>query len=197
MTRAEVRGGVRGTAGRGARGVSLAGLGAIVLLGTIVLPWAAGCGARPRIAYVDVQRAINETRDGKQSKASLREIYGARQRDLDNRQDLLRQMEQRINAQKSNANADAYAHELGVYQTGVAELQKAYKAYQDDLQLREAEAVKGIVEKMKSLLAEIAGREGYTLVLEVNEGGAFYYDKNLDLTLEVIRLYDERFPPSE
>jgi outer membrane protein len=179
-----------------ARALPLAGV-ALALVGAAVLPALAGCHAGPRIAFVDVQRAINETREGVQSKAKLREIYGQRQRDLDKRQELLRQMEQRINAQKSNANADAYAHELGVYQTGVAELQKAYKAYQDDLQLREAEAVKGIVEKMKSLLAEIAGREGYTLVLEVNEGGAFYYDKNLDLTLEVIRLYDERFPPSE
>jgi outer membrane protein len=179
----------------GARAVSVVAL-ALGLAGGAALPVLAGCGGRAQVAFVDMQRAINETRDGMQSKAKLREIYGERQRDLDKRQALLRQMEQRINAQKSNENAEAYSHDMGVYQAALAELQSAYKTYQGDLEMREADAVKGIVVRMKELVAELAARDGYKAVIEVNEGGAFYYEKGLDLTGDVIRLYDERFPPS-
>lgn len=194
MTRAGGgRRGVQRSAIDGARATSLAGL-AVVLAAGAALAVLAGCGARTRVAFVDMQRAINETRDGQQTKAKLREIYGERQRDLDKRQELLRQMEQRINAQKSNENSEAYAHDMSVYQTALAELQSAYKTYQGDLEMREADAVKGIVTRMKELVAELAKRDGYNAVLEINEGGAFYFDKGLDLTPEVIRLYDERFP---
>lgn len=194
MTRSGGRRAVRRSAIGGARAASLAAL-ALALAGSAALPVLAGCGAGAQVAFVDMQRAINETREGQQTKAKLREIYGERQRDLDKRQELLRQMEQRITAEKGNANPDAYAHQMSVYQTGLAELQNAYKTYQTDLELREADAVKGIVVRMKELVTELAGRDGYKAVLEVNESGAFYYEKGLDLTSEVIRLYDERFPP--
>jgi outer membrane protein len=196
MTRAGGRRSARRSANELARVVSLAGL-SLLLAGGVALPVVAGCGAGTRVGFVDMQRAINETRDGKQTKVKLREIYGERQRDLDKRQELLRQMEQRINAQKSNENAEAYDRDMSVYQAAVAELQSAYKTYQGDLEIREADAVKSIVVRMKELLAELAARDGYNAVIEVNEGGAFYYNKGLDLTAEVIRLYDERFPPAE
>jgi outer membrane protein len=152
-----------------------------------------GCGGRRQIAFVDVQRALNETREGRAAKEQIKAFFGERQRDLDKRQDLLRSMESRIKGEEANANAEAYAHQVEVLRTAFADLQLTYQAYQSEIQQREAEAVAQILKKMKGVLAEIAHRERYKAILEINEGGAFYRDEELDLTDELIKLYDERY----
>ena len=173
--------------------LSTVGLFLLIVSGALVVPLA-GCGSRSRIAFVDLQRAINETHEGKQAKAHIKEVFGERQRDLNKRQDLLRLMEQRIKGEKADANEAAVEHQMDVFKTAFADLQSTYQQYQTELEHQEAEAVNNIMNKMKGLLSEVAKRDRYSAILEVNEGGAFYYDKALDLTDEFIRLYNERYP---
>lgn len=165
-----------------------------LLMVGLLLALLAGCGSQPRFAFVDLQRALNETSEGKQAKAHIRDVFGERQRDLNKRQEVLRDMDTRVKGQKSDANDEAYEHQMGVLKTAFADLQSTYQQYQTELERREGEAVQEIMNKMKGLLAEVADREKYRAVFEINEGGAFYYDKSLDLTDEFIRLYNERHP---
>lgn len=165
-----------------------------VLVMGLLFALLAGCGGRSRIAFVDLQRALNETSEGKQAKASIREVFGERQRDLNKRQEVLRDMETKVKGQKTDSNDEAYEHQMGVLKTAFVDLQSTYQQYQTELERREAEAVQEIMNKMKGLLSEVADREKYKAIFEINEGGAFYYDKSLDLTDEFIRLYNERHP---
>ena len=59
----------------------------IVALATLVLAGSANTGyAQVKIGVVDLQRAINETEDGRQAKRRLKKLFDERQKSLDAKQ---------------------------------------------------------------------------------------------------------------
>lgn len=157
----------------------------------------AACGARIDTAFVDVQRALNEVRDGKMAKSKLMALFNDRQRDLDDRQKQLKMVESQLHALKGTVSEEEFARHFEFYRKSFTEIQGAYLEHQRDLNIMEQAATKVVIEQMKSILTEMATARKLRLIVEVNEGGAFYYDKSRDVTDELIRIYDERHRSGE
>jgi len=151
-------------------------------------------GQQVRVGFVDLQRALNETQEGAAAKTRLKRMFNKRQQELDKMQKRLKRMETDLQKQKGVLSEDAFAKRVETYREAFVELQSKYVQYQRDLTERETKETGRILKRMQSILAEIGERDNYTAVMEVNEGGVFYYRSALDLTNELIRLYDQRHP---
>jgi outer membrane protein len=147
-----------------------------------------------RLGYVDLQRALNETQEGQAAKRRLKRMFTKRQTDLDKMQDRIKRMEEDLKKQKEVLSEDAFATRVEAYRKAFIELQSTYVQYQRDLTERETQETGRILKQMQAILAEIGERDGYTAVTDVTEGGVFYFRQSLDLTNELIRLYDQRHP---
>jgi outer membrane protein len=150
--------------------------------------------AEDRFGFVDLQRALNETGEGAQAKRRLKSMFTKRQTELDKRQKRIKRMETDLQKQKGVLSEAAFAKRVESYRKSFVELQTTYVQFQRDLSERETKETGRILKRMQSILAEIGQRDRYTAIFEVNEGGVFYYRKSLDLTNQLIRLYDQRFP---
>jgi len=155
------------------------------------------CGARSDMAFVDVQRALNEVQEGKMAKSKLKALFDDRQRDLDARQKQLKMMEGQLSAIKGQVPEEDFARQVEFYRKSFTEIQAAYVEYQRDLDAMEKNATKVVIDRMKSILGEMAKERKLGLIVEVNEGGAFYYDKTRDVTDDLIRVYNERHHSGE
>jgi Skp family chaperone for outer membrane proteins len=51
-----------------------------------------------------------------------------------------------------------------------------------------------LIAKMRTLAAAIGAEKGYTLVIEVNEGGVVYASPTIDITGELIKRYNAANP---
>ena len=71
-------------------------------------------------------------------------------------------------------------------------LQSLVLQYQQELQAKDQELTKSIINEVSGIVEEIARREGFVLVLEKNEGGVLYARDTLDITDKVLREYDKR-----
>ena len=71
------------------------------------------------------------------------------------------------------------------------ELQNEYVQYQQELSQKEGELTQKILEKMQAILRRIGQTDGYTLILEANEGGVVWVPSNLDLTDVLIQRYNK------
>ena len=146
--------------------------------------------AQVRIATVDLQRALNETEDGRRAKAQLKRLFNRRQVALDKQQNDLKKMKEQIEAQKNVLSREALQERLEAYQKAFVELQTAYVEYQRELAQKEGQLTKRILKRMQELVRRMGQSDGYTVILERNEAGVVFIPSNLDLTDRLIQEYN-------
>lgn len=146
--------------------------------------------AQVRVAVVDLQRALNETEDGRRAKTQLKRLFKSRQKALDDKQNELKKMKEDIEKQKNVLSQPALQKKLEAYQQAFVELQTVYVDYQRELASKEAELTKVIIQRMENILRRLGQAEGYTLILERGEAGVMWVPSNLDVTDAVIQRYN-------
>jgi len=143
-----------------------------------------------KIAVVDLQRAINETEDGRKSKDKLKKLFESRQQGLDKKQQDLKKLKDELDTQKNVLSREALETKVESYQKQLNDLQQIYVEYQRELAEKEGELTKSIVARMEVILRRIGQSEGYALILERGEAGVIFVPSNLDLTDVVIQRYN-------
>jgi outer membrane protein len=157
-----------------------------------------GCGGAttsPVVAVIDMQRALRECNDGQLAMTHLRSLFEIRQRELDQRQGYLVAMRQQIDAQRG-AGTDTTAAEAQ-YQQELARLQGDFSTFQAELQRGEQEATADILQRMQTVLTELAAERGVDVVID-RQYAPMVGTRVVDLTDEVVRAYNQRasLPPS-
>jgi outer membrane protein len=145
--------------------------------------------AEDKIAFVDLQRALEETKDGQAAKAKLKSDFDQKQKELDAKQDELKKMKDDFDKKSSLMKDDAKQKMQQDMQQRLMQLQETYARLQGDLQKREAEATRGILAKLSGVVQKIAERDHFVMVLE-RSSSVVYGQPSLDITNEVIRTYN-------
>jgi outer membrane protein len=143
-----------------------------------------------KVAVVDMQRALNETEDGRKAKAALKKVFEERQKTLDKQQNDLKALKESLEKQKDVLSREVLAKKLEDYQKAFGELQTTYMEFQRELQSKEGELTKEIIERMQRIMRRVGQTDGYSLVLERTESGVVYVPSNYDLTDLLIQRYN-------
>jgi outer membrane protein len=158
-----------------------------LLLTSFILPSIAL--AESKYAFVDLQRALEETEDGKKAKAKLKADFDRKQKELDEKQEDLKKMKEAFDKKAQLMKPEALQKEQKELQDRFIELQNIYARLQKDLAQKEQEATRGIFGKLQSVVGKIAEREKFAMVLEKN-AAVVWGQPSLDITNEVIRMYN-------
>ncbi len=145
--------------------------------------------ADDKIAFVDLQRALEETNDGKAAKAKLKADFDQKQKELDAKQEELKKMKEDFDKKSALMKEDAKAKMQQDMGQRLQQLQETYARLQGDLQKKEADATRGILAKLSAVVQKIAERENFAMVLE-RSSSVVYGKPALDITNEVIRNYN-------
>jgi outer membrane protein len=160
---------------------------AFALLASFALP--AIARADNKFAFVDLQRALEETEDGKKAKAKLKSDFDRKQKELDDKQEELKKMKESLDKKAQIMKPEALAKEQKDFQDRFVELQSTYARLQRDLATKEQEATRGIFAKLQGVVGKIAERDKFAMVLEKN-AAVVWGQPALDITNEVIRMYN-------
>jgi outer membrane protein len=161
----------------------------MLALGGVVVS-AQSVQADAKIGVVDLQRALNETEDGRKAKAQLKTLFKQRQDALDKRQNELKATKDTLEKQKNVLARDVLQKKLEDYQKSFVELQTMYVDYQKELAQKEGELTKTIIARMEGILRRIGQTDGYSLIVERSEAGVIFVPTNLDVTDVVIQRYN-------
>ena len=85
--------------------------------------------AQVKIGVVDLQRAINETEDGRQAKRRLKKLFDERQKSLNEKQENLKAQKESLERQQEVLSEDALKKKVEKYQADLMELQNEYVQY--------------------------------------------------------------------
>jgi outer membrane protein len=142
-----------------------------------------------KYAFVDLQRALEETEDGKKAKDRLKSDFDRKQKELDQKQEELKKMKEALDKKAAIMKPESLAKEQKDFQDRFVELQSTYARLQRDLASKEQDATRGIFTKLQQVVGKIAEREHFALVLEKNNA-VVWGQPSLDITNEVIRMYN-------
>lgn len=175
---------------------SLATLATSLLLGAgvaVIAPVGQAVAEVPavrKIAVVDMQRVLNETKQGKSARSRLESSTKKKQKKLDSKRTKLES--DSAAAQSMSGQQLASAQEK--LQRDYMELQNMYMTLQQELAGQEAKLLEKMLGNSKGIAKELAGKHGVDLVLIRDPATVLYTSASLDLTGEVIRIYDSKYP---
>jgi len=153
-------------------------------------PLVAQAAEEIKLGYVDLQRAMSETDDGRKAKANLQKVFDQKQKELNEQQEDLKKEMQDFDKKRSLLTPDKISQKEKELQERAQKLQQTYLRHQQDIQQREQEATGKIVERMNRILNKIATSESFTMILDRAQGGVVYAKPHLDLTNDLIRRYN-------
>ncbi len=151
---------------------------------------AAPAFAETKIAYVDLQKALNLSKAGVEAKNDISEQVKKYEEEFKVKQDDLMKMKSELEKQAALLSASAKADKEREFQKNVTDLQRFQKDVKDELQQKDTEHTKRILNELFDILQKIGKDSGYTMILEKNEGAVIYADEKIDLTDELIKAYD-------
>jgi outer membrane protein len=170
--------------------MSMSRLSRLALIMAVVLAGSSALAEELKLGYVDMQRAVSETEDGRKAKANLKKIFDQKQKELDEQQDELKKAVEDLDKKRTLLPADKVREKEAELQTRMQKFQQTYLRHQQDLQAKEQEAMSKIVERMNKILGKIALSENFTMILDKGQGGIVFAKPHLDLTNDLIRRYN-------
>ncbi len=147
--------------------------------------------AETKVGYVDVQKAIQATAQGKKAKESLDAEYGKRKKDLDKKKADIEKMNQDLEKKKTVLSEEVMGKKQVELQEEMMKFQKVVAENQMEIQKKEKELVEPILEKMKKVIEKVAQEKGYTLVIEKSSQNVLFAQKDIDLTESVISAFEK------
>ncbi|HEX3697273.1 MAG TPA: OmpH family outer membrane protein [Polyangia bacterium] len=143
-----------------------------------------------KLGYVDLQRALNETDDGRKAKEALKKVFDQKQKELDEQQQALKKDIDDLDKKRTLLPADKVRDKEAELQGRMQKVQQTYMRHQQDLQSKEQEATAKIFERMTRIINKIAVAENFTMILDKTQSGVVYAKSHLDLTNDLIRRYN-------
>ncbi len=157
--------------------------------------FATAARAQSKLAYVDVQRAIQETEEGKAARTRLKGEFEQRKSQIDKKSADLEKMQQEYEKQLPVLSDDAKRKKQEEFQKALLDARKSAGDLQEDMTRQEQQAMANILQRLQQVVAEIAERESLSFVMD--KGSLLYGPPAADITNEVVRRYNDRFGAGE
>jgi outer membrane protein len=148
--------------------------------------------AEPKFAYVDLQRALQEVDEGRDAKKRLQSSLDAKQKELDREQEALKKEKESLDKQLSMMSEEVRVQKQTELQKKLFDLAQKWEKGKAEMANRERTELQSIFQKMDPIIASIAQREGLTMVFEKTDSGLVYAPASLDLTNELVRMYNSQ-----
>jgi len=149
--------------------------------------------AEIKIAYVNLQKALNESQPGKDAKEDMGGEVKRRQDEVNLRQEELKKLKEEIDKKGAVWSKEIREQKEKEFQAKSQDFQRFFLQSEDELRRKEQEKVREIIKELQEIVRELAKKKGYTYVFEKTEGGVIYGPDEMDLTDEVIKIYNGRY----
>lgn len=148
----------------------------------------------PKIGYVDLQRALNESDAGKKAKEEFKVQVDKLQAQLKKQKDEIDSLKDQLEKKSLVMKEEERNNLEGDYRKKLRDFELNYKDSQADLQKKDNELTGAIIHDLQEIIRGYGERENYALILESGSSPVLYSAKNADLTDAIILEYNSNHP---
>lgn len=141
-----------------------------------------------KVGFVDMQRALEETEDGRKARDRLKKELEAKQKELNEREEEIKKQVDDLQKKRTLLPADKVREKEEQIQKQMQEAQGILVRHQQTLQQKEQEALAPIYERMQRIIYKMAQAENFTVIMDRRQ--VIFAKPHLDLTNELIRRFN-------
>lgn len=145
-----------------------------------------------KIGVINAQEIMEKTKKGNQVQKKLENLQNAKRKVLQAKQQELEKLEKELNSPA--LNADTRARKTRQIQDKRIELQRMVEDARKEVQQESQKELFALQKEIIPLIQEIGKSKGFTLILDMAGTGIAYFDQSIDITAEVIKAIDAKFP---
>lgn len=170
-------------------------LGQTVIVATVMaaLCLSAAAAAEVRVAYVDLQRAINECNAGKKAKVEFRAEVQRLQSKLQAEQSEVKALRDELQKKGMLMRDDERRHLQDEYASKMRQFQSDFNNDRAALKQKDQEMTGAILSDLVYVVQNVGERDGYTLIMPKSE--VLYAMPAVDITQQVIAAYNAHHAP--
>jgi len=157
---------------------------------------AAGSATTGKTGVINIRQAIASTGEGKQASAELQSQFSARQNELEGLNKQINDIRQRLDTGAGKLSPEEATRLQRQGELLARQLQRKQDEYQEDVNAAQADVFDRIGRKMVDVLDRYARENGIVVVLDSSAQNTpvLFVSPNIDITQEIVRLYDNAYP---
>lgn len=151
-------------------------------------------GADLKMAYIDAQKILDNSKAGKRAKATIEEYVKSRQKIIDLEEEELKRLDTELAKQAAVLSPEARKEKEETLKRKFTDYQKRAADLRSEVDAKKLEILKEFNQGLEDAVKRAAEKEGYVIVFDKNPmGGPLVYAKEgLDITDKVVAEYDKK-----
>lgn len=142
------------------------------------------------VAVVDMQKVLNDTKQGVAARKKLEDSSKAKQEKLDGKRKKL----EADQAKLKNLAPDKLAQAEEALQKDYVEMQQIYMTMQQELAAQEGRVLEDIYKNCQSVIDKIAAEMEIDLVIIRDDTTVLFVQTGLDITDILVKRYNQKYP---
>ena len=148
-------------------------------------------GATVKLGVVDLQKFQKNSKAFQKTGSVVKKKFDDMQNKLDQERDALSKLEDEFKKQTAMLSLDAQEDKKKELEKKRRYYKFLYDEFTQEMKDTEVEAIKKIMQELEKVVAKIAEKENFTLILEKRTLGLMYFNEAVDITDRVTEAYDK------
>ncbi len=156
----------------------------------LVLSQSVNAQEATKLGFIDINKAVDGTADGKKANDELQKVFKQRQDELKKAETDIAARRDDFTKKEMVMADEVKARKRMEIEQEFLKLQKQGMTYQQEIQKKEMDLKKPILDAMKKIIDEMAKREKFTMIFN-SQQGIVWARNDLDITEKVIGEYEK------
>lgn len=144
-----------------------------------------------KIGIFDLQRIMRESKVIEGYRQSMMKEMEPKRKILLEKQESLRQIEERLKKDKGLSPAERKSLEEK-FANNLKELRRMAEDIDMEMRKKDLELTQKVLSELGEIIRQIGKKEDYTIILEKASAGVAYLKEGIDITDKILRIYDRR-----
>jgi outer membrane protein len=163
-----------------------------LILVVTVLVMSAFAISQVKIGVVNAQEILQKTKKGVEIQKRLEQLQVKKQQELQTKQDDIKKLEKEVLSPALNQETrEKKTLEL---QNKRKNLKRFIEDAQNEIQRESQKELVELEKAVMPLIDQIGKAKGFTIVFDITRPGIVYFDEAIDITGEVVKAFDAKFP---
>lgn len=144
-----------------------------------------------KVGLIDIQRCLEESKEGQKVLGLLKKKKDVLQRQLDTKQKELLELGKELEKQSMMLTMNAQKDKRRIIERKTRELEYFFKDLNEDMRKAREKEKQRMLKELGKVIEKIGSEENFTLIIEKRAGGVLYWADSIDITEKVIRAYEQ------
>ncbi len=151
-----------------------------------------------KVAVINIQSAIVSTKDGQKAASEIESRFNPKKAEFEKRQAEISQLQDQLNRGRNTLSDEARQNLMREIDQKTKSYNRDTEDAQADLQQEDQRVMGELYGRLRTVIEKFAKDNGYVLVLNVGgqQSTVTYASSAIDITRDVIELYDKNSPGS-